>query len=482
MKRPESTVVFLGPSLNLGHAREILEARYLSPARRGDIYRVMTSGVDTIVLIDGVFHNTPSVWQRELLEAIAEGIQVFGASSMGALRAAELHTLGMQGFGVVFERYRDQLIEGDDEVALLHSSEEFGYRGLSVPMVNIRYTVAQAVGEGVIAASREKELLAYVKSLPYPERTFESMLKCPSLGDAPPDEIAALKDYVRLKKVDIKMQDAIGVLRYVKALSGEPKVVIGAALSQRPASTRQQLDRVLMTRFYTAEGNFDGSELLDRVQSDTAYVELIRRQLSARRFILEWATQNGFSCPEEVQQKAQEHFAETRGIADIQAWLSANGLTYPAFITLLNEFTLVDWLASEAQTIFSLNRDDTCGDEKKDGETPLVEKAERVKAYFILDWARQNGVTIPDELRELVQEKSGDTAISTSAALHGKRRLESWESSFVEWIVKQGPSYFGIEWRFEVDLVRLLQITGQAGQVFFRAQKESQVDGRESAS
>ena len=39
---------------------------------------------------DGVFHTERSIWHRELLEAVACGIHVIGASSMGALRAAEL--------------------------------------------------------------------------------------------------------------------------------------------------------------------------------------------------------------------------------------------------------------------------------------------------------------------------------------------------------------------------------------------------------
>ena len=53
-----------------------------------------------------------------------EGIQVLGASSMGALRAAELHGFGMIGYGTIFEWYRDGLIDGDDEVALWHEPEE----------------------------------------------------------------------------------------------------------------------------------------------------------------------------------------------------------------------------------------------------------------------------------------------------------------------------------------------------------------------
>ncbi len=445
--------VFLGPSLAVNSAREILEARYLPPARRGDIYRVMTSGVDTIVLIDGVFHNTPSVWQRELLDAIEDGIQVIGASSMGALRAAELHQLGMQGFGVVFEWYRDRLIEGDDEVALLHASEDFGYRGFSVPLVNIRYTLAQAVKEEQLNPELERRLIDYVKSLPYPGRTFESVLESPILNDVAAGAVAALTSYLAMKRVDLKQQDAIGVLRHVRALpdAGEPKT--HPALLERSSSTRQQFDRASMTRFYGSQGTFDGAELLERAQANTAYVASIRAQLSARRFVREWAIQNQHSCPEDVLQKMRASFSESHSISDLPARLRANGLTHSSFLKLRDEYLLINWLETQAQEIFNLTASD-CEDEE----------SEWARKYFILDWARQNGVTAPSALVEPDQ-----AADQTTSAILQRRR----QSAFAKWIVDQEPPFFGIEWRFELDLLRWLQINGQAGDVYFQDQTQA---------
>src|ERR1043165_6997930 len=119
-------VVFLGPSLSVARARGILQADYRPPARKGDISGVLATGVATNALLAGVFHGAPSIWQREILAALDEGIDVLGASSMGALRAAELHSLGVVGHGTIFEWYRDGVITGDDEVALQHADEELG--------------------------------------------------------------------------------------------------------------------------------------------------------------------------------------------------------------------------------------------------------------------------------------------------------------------------------------------------------------------
>ena len=78
-----------------------------------------------IGIIDGYFENIPSVWHKEILWAMSQGIHVFGSASMGALRAAELAPFGMEGVGAIFEAYRDGWLEDDDEVASedgLHAS------------------------------------------------------------------------------------------------------------------------------------------------------------------------------------------------------------------------------------------------------------------------------------------------------------------------------------------------------------------------
>ena len=69
----------------------------------------------------------PTVWHKEILWAMAQGIHVFGAASIGALRAAELDAFGMRGIGRIYEAFRDGVLEDDDEVAVLHGPEELGY-------------------------------------------------------------------------------------------------------------------------------------------------------------------------------------------------------------------------------------------------------------------------------------------------------------------------------------------------------------------
>lgn len=119
-------VVFLGPSLSAREARGVLpDATFLPPARQGDVYRaVRDRRPRAIALIDGLFATAPAVWHREILWAMGEArVRIFGAASMGALRAAELDSFGMVGIGKVYESYRvgryapfDDPFEDDDEV------------------------------------------------------------------------------------------------------------------------------------------------------------------------------------------------------------------------------------------------------------------------------------------------------------------------------------------------------------------------------
>uniref|UniRef100_A0ACD5GY11 Uncharacterized protein n=1 Tax=Desertifilum tharense IPPAS B-1220 TaxID=1781255 RepID=A0ACD5GY11_9CYAN len=78
MNDPHQIAVFLGPSLPKENASIILEANYYPPVQRGDIYQLISTGIKTIILIDGVIPPHRPVWHREILDAMHEGIEVWG--------------------------------------------------------------------------------------------------------------------------------------------------------------------------------------------------------------------------------------------------------------------------------------------------------------------------------------------------------------------------------------------------------------------
>ncbi|HVP24458.1 MAG TPA: TfuA-related McrA-glycine thioamidation protein [Methanomicrobiales archaeon] len=213
-----SAAVFLGPSLERGAARAILDADYRPPAARGDITRAVSEGAGVIGLIDGVFFQESSVGHREILAALSAGVRVVGASSMGALRAAELHTLGMEGVGEVFRMYRDGLLVSDDEVAL--AFDPGSCLALSEPLVNIRATLARALEEGIIDQVAGEALLDAAKALYYPDRTYPRLAR-EAKGSVDAGTLSRFVRWVETGAVDLKRADAIRALERIREILGE---------------------------------------------------------------------------------------------------------------------------------------------------------------------------------------------------------------------------------------------------------------------
>lgn len=220
--------VFLGPTLRIREARSLLDVNYLPPAGRGDIYRAALTKPTAIGLIDGYFAHTPSVWHKEILWAMSQGIHVFGSASMGALRAAELESFGMEGVGWVFEAFRDGRLSDDDEVAILHGPEEAHHIPLTEAMVNIRRTLHRAWESGTVEERHALRIIELSKQMFYQERTYEQLL-AQAVGAGIPRRVCeALQAWLPDNKVDQKRSDALQMLALMADKMGsmaEPKSV-----------------------------------------------------------------------------------------------------------------------------------------------------------------------------------------------------------------------------------------------------------------
>lgn len=242
-----SAIVFLGPTLPRAEARALLAATYLPPARQGDIYRAVRLHRPIAVgLIDGRFLDSGAVWHREILWALSEGIHVFGAASMGALRAAELAPFGMRGVGQIFTAYRDgcwpgdaNAFEDDDEVAVIHAPPEVGGAALSDAMVDLRATLAAAEAAGVIALSDLRALTAALKRRHFAERSYAAMLDdAVRLLDAA--TVRSLAEWLLDNKVARKRLDAIEMLQAMATLvADEPPRITADFVMQEPMFWRR---------------------------------------------------------------------------------------------------------------------------------------------------------------------------------------------------------------------------------------------------
>ena len=209
-------VIFRGPSISIKEAKNYLSnAIYLPPAMQGDMYKAYKKYNPKIIgLIDGNFERIPSPWHKEILYLLSQNIKIFGAASMGALRAAELDSFGMIGVGDIYNDYTNNLIEDDDEVAILHSPQELDYRPLSDAMVDIRRTLEKAKNDNIISEKLKIELILFYKNCFYKERFYGTGIH--HFENDYRDEITALKKWLSFNKIEQKKEDAISLLKAIK--------------------------------------------------------------------------------------------------------------------------------------------------------------------------------------------------------------------------------------------------------------------------
>jgi hypothetical protein len=183
------------------------------------------------VLIDGVFESQPSVWHQELRIALAEGVHLLGASSMGALRAVELSRYGMIGVGAVYRAYAGGRLMDDADVALLHAAEEHDYRPLTVPLVNVIAVAEHAVAEGQLSRSEGRALVQAARRLHYRDRHWREVLAQVPWSAHRKERF---EQFRKAHLLDVKAADARECLLVARELcaTGQPAATIGmSALS-----------------------------------------------------------------------------------------------------------------------------------------------------------------------------------------------------------------------------------------------------------
>jgi hypothetical protein len=349
-------VVFTGPTISAAAAAEILPATYLPPVSQGDVFRVSRRSdrpPRVIAIIDGTFDRMPAVWHKEILWAMARGIHVFGCSSMGALRAAELAAFGMQGRGKIFQAFHAGELDDDEEVVVAHGEASAGYRAASEAMVNVRATCAEAVARGVIPPATREALESIAKRIFYPGRTYAAILAGARGGAGDhrldPAEVDGFERFLRDGRVDQKRLDAIELLCHLRD-EGE-----ALRRPRRPSFAFEHTDTwdQAMASVGPADASPDsrlpvdslGPRLAEELRLRPDY-EMVRRGALLRAVAAEESRRQGLSIDEPLRDATQETFRRQRGLLDdrsIWAWLGDNGLGETDFGHLLDGEARLRW-------------------------------------------------------------------------------------------------------------------------------------------
>ncbi len=216
-------MVFAGPTIDAAAIHAIVPGAIVRPpAAQADLVNTVDRDRPAVIaLIDGVFDRRLSVWYKEVLYALSRGVHVYGASSMGALRAAETHRFGTVGVGQIFEWYTAGIIDGDDEVALIHGDADDDYRSLSIPLVNVRATLLAAQADGDATDAEHTAILDVATRLHYTDRNVDALLREASASGCSERVLALIDGRLRTSLVDQKRADAVELLQTVAALPSD---------------------------------------------------------------------------------------------------------------------------------------------------------------------------------------------------------------------------------------------------------------------
>lgn len=198
-------VLFCGPSLPDAERLCAGAVDVRPPAVHGDVLAAVRAGAAAIGIVDGGFEHVAPVWHKEILFALDSGVHVFGAASMGALRAADCDRFGMVGIGRIYADFASGRRVDDADVALLHGPAELGYPALSLPLVNADATLERIAAEGTLEPARIARLRAATAGLFYKRRSWPAVVEAAGMaGDG-----AALLQLLHASAVDRKRQDAL---------------------------------------------------------------------------------------------------------------------------------------------------------------------------------------------------------------------------------------------------------------------------------
>ncbi len=340
-----NVIVFTGPTLSKEAARAELEATYLPPAAQGDVYRAALNRPVAIGIIDGVFDHVPSVWHKEVLWAMSEGIHVFGSASMGALRAAELAAFGMIGVGEIFRNYQNGSLEDDDEVAVVHGTREDGFCAMSDAMVNIRQTLLRAENDRVLDPAVRAALERIAKSLPYPDRSYARVFEIAAQSDLPASEVDAFRAWLPDGKIDQKRNDAVTMLRQMRVALLEglaPKMVdykfertvVWNSLVNSAGFLHGESDRL---------GDLSTDEVLAELWADPDLCLQAYQYAAIRHLVRQAAQLSGATVSQEKIAAVEAAFRADRGIGEqpeFEHWLSRHHMTPADFADLIQHEAL----------------------------------------------------------------------------------------------------------------------------------------------
>jgi hypothetical protein len=183
---------------------------------RGSIDYAIRAGYRRIGIIDGAI-DSDAVALDEIGQALSvPEIEVFGGASIGALRAARLCARGMRGVGRVYRLFRRRILTNPEEVYVLHAPAALRYRALTLPLVNVRFTLRSMRRMGCMSTCEEHDTLAQLAEVPWFDRDRQSLSAAISAACTARRSALMCRRFDSLYR-DVKREDALLMLARLQA-------------------------------------------------------------------------------------------------------------------------------------------------------------------------------------------------------------------------------------------------------------------------
>ncbi len=340
-------VVFAGPTLAEREGRAAapaLDLDWRPPAAQGDLYLAARDRPWGIAFVDGYFDRVGAVWHKEILWALSNGVHVFGAASLGALRAVECSMFGMVGVGEIYAAFAVGELLDDDEVAVVHGPAAARFATGSDAMVNIRWTLRAAVVQGVVTQTSAELLTAIAKQLHYPDRGFALVLERAARQGLSRTEIDALAEWLPSGRVDQKQLDALALLAHLDAVQREDPSPKRVRFHFQATANWEAARRALDAK-RAAQSPETSRETQGEAPEETAEgVPSVRERAERRALALEVAARHQLRLDDEGRAAAIATFRVRRGLieeADVERWLTARAIDLATLERLAIEEALI---------------------------------------------------------------------------------------------------------------------------------------------
>jgi hypothetical protein len=300
-------------------------------------------------LIDGSFRSVAAVRHKEILYAMTEGIHVFGAASMGALRAAELSTFGMIGVGKVFGSFSAGDIEDDDEVAVTFGPAATNYLQVSEAMVDIRATLSAAVRNGVISLASADHLLAIAKSTHYAQRAYDDLLQRAAATSIDCEEIQKFIRWLPTGRTSVKREDAIEMIVAIRDFveHGAPPMIPNFTFHSTIAWEADMAFAAAVKVGDAAGQTVLENEVLDEIRLQSNDIVSLREAALGRVLALREATRLGLQVNDREKSAAKQKMERCRytNVSRLEPRPRADGSSNSdAWDDLINDEALLDMI------------------------------------------------------------------------------------------------------------------------------------------